>query len=396
MVQLSNKVLNLKESATLKMSALANKLKSEGVDIINLSLGEPDFNTPDYIKEAAILALKNNYTHYSPVPGFEDLREAICHKLKRDNRLSYEPNQIVVSTGAKQSIMNIILALINDGDEVVLPTPYWVSYKDMALFAGATINEIQTNIEDDFKMTSDNLRNSLSPESKLLIFSNPCNPSGSVYTLEELKNLAEVFKEFPDLVVVSDEIYEHINYQNEHTSLAEFSSVKEQVITVNGFSKGFAMTGWRLGYIAAPLEIAKACSKIQSQFTSGANSIAQKAAIAALLKDPVSTKTMKDEFLKRKKFFASELAKIPGFKVNDPQGAFYLFPDISEFFGKKIKGHQISSATDFSTLLLEEAYVACTPGEPFGNPNNIRFSYAASMEELKKAADNIKLLITNC
>ena len=391
MNQLSERILNMATSATLAMAAKARELKAEGKDIIGLSLGEPDFNTPDFIKDAAKEAIDQNYNSYSPVDGYADLKEAVIQKFKRDNNLTYKPNQIVVSTGAKQSLANVALALINPGDEVILPAPYWVSYSDIVKIAEGVPVEVPTSIENDFKMTASQLEAAITPKTKMLWYSSPCNPSGSVYNKQELEAIAAVLRKHPQIIVVSDEIYEHINFTSEgHTSIAGIDGMYDRTVTVNGVSKAFAMTGWRIGYIGAPEWIAKACNKMQGQITSGANSIAQRATIAAL-KAPVSKiQYMIDEFHKRRDLILNLLGEIDGFKLNVPEGAFYVFPDISSFFGKTIKGKKIENASDFSIFLLEEANVATVTGEAFGDADCIRISYAASNEEIKEAVKRIK------
>ena len=387
----AKRVKELSESQTLLMASKSRELKAQGKDIINLSLGEPDFNTPDYISQAAHQAIDDHVTYYPPVNGFEELRKIICEKLKRDNNLSYSPDEIVVSTGAKQSLMNVFLGLVNPGDEVLLPTPYWVSYYAMCEFSGAKIKKLKTDVESGFKMTPDRLRKKLSSRTRLLVFSSPCNPSGSAYSREELKALAEVIKDYPGLYVVSDEIYELIRYKGTHTSMAEFSEIKEQVITVNGVSKGFAMTGWRIGYIAAEKHVAKAAAKIQGQFTSGANTIAQMAAAAALKNSPEKVNYMVKAFAERRELMLSLLDDIPGIKSNNPEGAFYVFPDVSKYFGRDTEnGTCIAHSTDLCMYLLEEAEVATVPGEAFGDENCIRLSYAASENEIKEALRRIK------
>ncbi len=390
MGKIAKRILEMEESATLKMANLAWELKDQGKDIISLSLGEPDFDTPDFIKKSAIKAIENNVTHYPPVPGFKDLKKAICEKFKRDNNLDYRPEQIVVSTGAKHSLMNLCLALVNPGEEVVLPAPYWVSYMAMVKFAQGTPVVITTDITTDFKITPKKLEEALTQKSKLFIFSNPCNPSGSVYTRKELEELAEVFSHYPDCYIVSDEIYELINFSDSQFSLGNVDSIKERVITVNGVAKGFAMTGWRIGYIGAPLEVAKACTKLQGQFTSGANSIAQMATIAAVQADPKELEKMKITFLERRDLIIEKLKQVPGLKVNEPMGAFYVFPDVSSFFGKSYKEQKIHNADDLCMFLLSDALVATTAGDAFGCPKNIRISYANSKEQIITAVERIK------
>lgn len=387
---ISKRVQNLGESATIRMAQIAADLKAQGKDVISLSLGEPDFATPDYIKDAAKKAIDENFSYYPPVPGYPELREAICKKLKRDNGIEYTPNQVVVSTGAKHSIMNIVMSMVDAGDEVILPAPYWVSYIEMVKFAEGNPVVVDSDIKSDFKITAEQLEKAITNKTKLFIFSNPCNPSGTVYTKDELKKLADVFAKHPHVYIVSDEIYEYITFDTPNVSMASFENIKDRVITVNGLSKGYAMTGWRLGYIAAPLEIAKACGKIQGQFTSGANSIAQRAAITALLEGPERVKYMRDKFLERRDMFYSLLSDVPGLKVNKPQGAFYLLPDVSEIFGKDINGMTIKDSDDVCAYLLESQMVATTPGSAFGQPNCIRLSYANSDEQLKEAARRIK------
>ncbi|MGS2763190.1 pyridoxal phosphate-dependent aminotransferase [Sinomicrobium sp. M5D2P9] len=388
--KLSERILNMSTSATLAMAAKARELRAEGKDIIGLSLGEPDFNTPDFIKEAAIQAINDNYNSYSPVDGYADLKDAIITKFKRDNNLTYKPDQIVVSTGAKQSLANIALVMINPGDEVILPAPYWVSYSDIVKIAEGVPVEVPTSIENDFKMTPEQLEAAITPKTKMLWYSSPCNPSGSVYSKEELEALAEVLRRHPQIYVVSDEIYEHINFAGGHVSIATIDGMYDRTITVNGVSKAFAMTGWRIGYIGAPSWVARACNKMQGQITSGANCIAQRATITALEAPVSKIQYMIDEFHKRRDLVLQLLSEIDGFQVNVPEGAFYVFPNISAFFGKTLKGKMIENASDFSLYLLEEANVATVTGEAFGNPNCIRISYAASEEELREALKRIK------
>ena len=391
---LSERVNNLSESATIAMARKSRELKAQGIDVISLSLGEPDFNTPDFIKEAAKEGIDQNYSKYMAVNGYEDLRTAICDKFKRDNDVSYNINQIVVSTGAKQSIANVALSLINPGDEVIIPAPYWVSYEEIFKMAGAVIVPIETTIENDFKITAEQLKNAINEKTKLMIYSSPCNPSGSVYSKEELRSLADVLVQYSSVVVVSDEIYEHINFTDSYFSMAAFDDMYQQVVTVNGVSKSFAMTGWRLGYIGAPEWIAKACTKIQGQFTSGASSISQRAALAAVSYSPKVILPMKEAFLERRNFMLKDLRNIKGIKINEPKGAFYLFPDVSELFGQHFDGKTINNADDLCLFLLEEAKVALVTGNAFGSPNCIRISYAASMEQLKEAVYRIKSAIS--
>jgi len=390
MNQLSDRINNLSTSATLAMAAKARELRAEGKDIIGLSLGEPDFNTPDFIKKAAIEAVNQNYNSYTPVDGYVELKEAIINKFKRDNNLNYTLPQIVVSTGAKQSLANVASVMLNAGDEVILPCPYWVSYSDIVKLCDGVPVEVQTSIENDFKMTADQLEAAITPKTKMIWYSSPCNPSGSVYSKDELRALADVLQKHPNIYVVSDEIYEHINFKGGHFSMAQFEDMKDKTVTVNGVSKAFAMTGWRIGYIGAPDWIARACNKMQGQITSGANCIAQRAVITALEADPSSVQYMVDEFKERRKLILNLLSKIDGFKTNEPEGAFYVFPDISDYFGKTIKGKTINNASDFSLFLLEEALVATVTGDAFGNPNCIRISYAASQDDIKEAVRRIK------
>lgn len=390
MALLSERVLNMATSATLAMAAKARQLRNEGKNIIGLSLGEPDFNTPDFIKEAAIQAINDNYNSYTPVDGYAELKEAIIHKFKRDNQLTYEPSQIVVSTGAKQSLANIAMVMLNEGDEVILPAPFWVSYSDIVKLAEGVPVPVTTSIESDFKITPTQLEAAITPKTKMIWFSSPCNPSGSVYSEDELKALAVVLEKHPKIYVVSDEIYEHINFSSEHYSIARIPSMYNRTITVNGVSKAFAMTGWRIGYIGAPAEIARACNKIQGQVTSGANCIAQRATITALEASKDKIQHMLDEFLKRRDIVLELLNEIEGFNINVPEGAFYVFPDISYFFGKTLRGKTINNATDFSLYLLDEALVATVTGDAFGSPNCIRISYAASEEALRTAIKQIK------
>ncbi|WBU90032.1 pyridoxal phosphate-dependent aminotransferase [Cellulophaga omnivescoria] len=390
---LSNRITNMSTSATLAMAAKARELRNAGKDIIGLSLGEPDFNIPDFIKDAAKQAIDDNYSSYSPVDGYADLKQAIANKFKRDNNLTYGLNQIVVSTGAKQSLANIAMCMLNKGDEVILPAPYWVSYSDIVKLAEGTPVEVATSIDTDFKMTPAQLEAAITPNTKMMWFSSPCNPSGSVYSKEELEGLAEVLKKHPNIYVVSDEIYEHINFRGGHVSIAGIDGMYDRTITVNGVSKAFAMTGWRIGFIGAPEFIAKACTKFQGQNTSGANAIAQRATIAALEAPVSKIQFMIDEFHKRRDLVLELLGEIEGFKLNVPEGAFYVFPDISAFFGKTLNGTTINNASDLSMYLLENANVATVTGEAFGNPNCIRISYAASEKELREAISRIKAVL---
>ena len=387
---LSDRINNMSTSATLAMAAKARELRNQGKDIIGLSLGEPDFNIPDFIKDAAKRAIDENYSSYSPVDGYADLKKAISHKFKRDNDLDYGIDQIVVSTGAKQSLANVAMCMLNKGDEVILPAPYWVSYSDIVKLAEGIPVEVPTSITTDFKMTPAQLEAAITPRTKMLWFSSPCNPSGSVYSLAELKGLAEVLKKYPDIYIVSDEIYEHINFRGGHVSIAGIDGMYERTITVNGVSKAFAMTGWRIGYIGAAPGIAKACTKFQGQMTSGANAIAQRSVITALEAPVEKIQFMIDKFHERRDLILKLLGEIEGFNLNVPEGAFYVFPDISHFFGKSLNGTIIQNASDFALYLLEQANVATVTGEAFGNPNCIRISYAASEEQLREAVKRIK------
>ena len=386
----SERVQKMEISATLAMAAKARELKNEGKDIIGLSLGEPDFTIPEFIKESAKQAIDENYNSYSPVDGYADLKQAIALKFKRDNGLTYGLDQIVVSTGAKQSLYNVAMAIINPGDEVILPAPYWVSYRDIVKLADGVPVEVKTTIDADFKMTPEQLRAAITDKTRMLWFSSPCNPSGSFYHQSELEALAEVLQDHPNIIVVSDEIYEHINFSKEsHASIASIPSLYDRVVTVNGVSKAFAMTGWRIGYIGAPAWIAKACNKLQGQVTSGANAIAQRAVITALEAPVSKIDYMIEAFHQRRDLVLKLLGSIPGFKLNVPEGAFYVFPDISEYFGKTLRGKTINNASDFSLYLLEEAGVATVTGEAFGDSNCIRISYAASEDSLKEAIRRI-------
>lgn len=387
---LSERINNLAVSQTLAMAALARELKAQGKDVISLSLGEPDFHTPDFIKEAAKKAIDDNWSSYPPVDGYGDLKEAISKKFKRDNNLIYSPSQIVVSTGAKQALYNIAQVMLNDGDEVILPAPFWVSYFEIIKLSGGVPIEVPTSVESHFKITPQQLEKAITPKTKMIWFSSPCNPSGSVYTKTELEALAEVLKKHPNIYVVSDEIYEHITYSGKNSSIGAIPGMENNTITVNGVAKAFAMTGWRIGYIGAPEFIAKACTKIQGQVTSGANSIAQRATIAAVEADPSAVQYMVDAFKNRRELVYNLLSEIPDFKLTMPEGAFYFFPDVSAYFGKTIKGKEIKNATDFAMFLLAEANVATVTGEAFGNPDCIRLSYATSEELLKEAISRIK------
>jgi len=392
MTTLAKRINYLAESETLAMSRKSRELRAEGHDVINLSLGEPDFNTPDYIKNAAKEAIDQNFTFYPPVPGYEDLRKAICTKLKRDNNLSYEPSQIVVSTGAKQSIANVVLSLVDPGDEVLVPSPYWVSYKEIIKVAEGKAVFIPARIENEFKVKPEQIEAAIGPKTKLIMFSSPCNPTGSVYTKDELEGIAKVLAKYPGIFILADEIYEHINFVGKHESIAQFDFIRDRVILVNGVSKAFAMTGWRIGYIAAPVEIAKACDKLQGQFTSGACSIAQKAALMAEITPPdtVEIREMQKAFLERRDLMLRLLAEIPGVKLNHPDGAFYIFPDISYYFGKTDGTVKVNNANDLCMYLLNKVFVALVPGDAFGDPNCMRFSYATSKENLTEAVRRIK------
>ncbi|WP_298351841.1 pyridoxal phosphate-dependent aminotransferase [uncultured Dokdonia sp.] len=394
MKNLSTRVTNMATSATLAMAAKARELRAEGKDIIGLSLGEPDFNTPDFIKDAAIQAVNDNYNSYTPVDGYVELKEAIITKFKRDNNLDYTLPQIVVSTGAKQSLANIALVCLDPGDEVILPCPYWVSYSDIVKIAEGVPVEVKTSIDTDFKMTPEQLEAAITPKTKMLWYSSPCNPSGSIYSKEELRALADVLAKHPQIIVVSDEIYEHINYVGDHASMAQFPDMYDRTVTVNGVSKAFAMTGWRVGYIGGPEYIARACNKMQGQITSGTNCIAQRAVITALEAPVSKVQYMIDEFKSRRTLILDLLNDIEGFKCNEPEGAFYVFPNISHYFGKTLGGQKIENATDFSLYLLEAANVATVTGEAFGNPDCIRISYAASVDNIKDAMKQIKSAVS--
>lgn len=389
-MQLSSLLDRFNEPETLKMAKLGRELRAKGVDVIDLSLGEPDFDTPQHIKDAAIKAIQDNWSHYTPVPGFLDLREAVCTKLKRDNNLDYKPENIVTSTGAKQSLANAILALVDDGDEVIIPTPYWVTYSELVKIARGKVVEIRTSVENSFKTTPEQLEAAITDRSKVFMFSSPCNPSGAVYSKKELEDLAVVFRKYPNIVILADEIYEYINFVGKHESIAQFEDLKDRVVLINGLSKGFAMTGWRLGYIAANTTIAKACEKIQGQFTSGASSITQKAAVAALTGDLRPSKEMTEEFTRRRTKTLELVKTIPGFKCFEPEGAFYVFPDVSYYYGKSNGTETIRNASDFSMYILNTAHVSCVMGDAFGEPNCVRFSFANSMPNIEKAWVRIK------
>lgn len=389
MQALSERIKSLSESATIAMSRKSRELSAQGVDVINLSLGEPDFDTPDFIKEAANKAIAENYTKYMPVPGYLELREAISNKFKRDNNLDYAPHQIVVSTGAKQSIANVVMALIDSGDEVLLPAPFWVTYHEIVKMAEGTPKTVATSIENDFKLTPEQLEAAITPETKLMIFSSPCNPSGSVYSLEELEGIAAVLRKNPQVFVIADEIYEYITFVGKHQSLATLEGMKDRVVTVNGVSKGFAMTGWRVGYIGAPDWIAAACTKMQGQFTSGTCSIGQKAAQAAMEADPSTIGYMREAFLERRDLILQLLGEVDGLKCNVPEGAFYVLPDVSSFFGRQHGEEVIKDANDLAMYLLNEAHVATVTGAAFGSPETIRISYACSEDDIREAVRRI-------
>jgi aspartate aminotransferase len=387
---LSIRITALSPSETFAMSQKSNDLKAQGIDVINLSVGEPDFNTPDHIKEAAKKAIDDNFTFYSPVPGYLDLRKAICEKLERENNLDFTPDQIVCSNGAKQSICNVILTLINKGDEVIIPAPYWVSYPEMVKLAEGKSVFIAADIEQNFKITAEQLEKAITPKTKALILCSPSNPTGSVYTKEELEKLADVLAVHPQIFVISDEIYEHINYIGKHESIAQFENIRQRVIITNGVSKAYAMTGWRIGWIAAPKWLASACNTLQGQYTSGPSSISQKAALAAYTGDQTCVETMRQAFQRRKNLIVNLLDNIPGLKVNDPMGAFYIFPQCDSYFGKSHNGKIIKNAFDLAMYLLEEGHVACVGGAAFGAPTCIRLSYATSEENIAKAINRIK------
>ena len=392
---LSRRINNLSESQTIKMAKLGRELSAKGIDVINLSFGEPDFFTPEAVKEAAKKAIDENYSYYTPVSGYPDLRKAVAEKLKRENELEYTFDQIVVSTGAKQSLSNAILCLINPGDEVIVPTPYWVSYSEMIKLAEGESVFIHATVENDFKITADQLEAAITPKTKMFMFSSPCNPTGSVYSHAELASLVEVFERYPNIMILSDEIYEHINFVDKHYSIAAFPSVKDRVILINGFSKAYAMTGWRVGYMAASKEIAAACDKLQGQITSGTSSISQRAALAAYEEGLASVNEMKEAFRKRRTIVYDLLKEIPGIKVNLPDGAFYFFPEVKSYFGKNHNGTVINNAEELCLYLLNEAHVSTVTGEAFGNDNCIRISYAASEEQLKEAMARIAKALAN-
>ncbi|MBQ2488941.1 MAG: pyridoxal phosphate-dependent aminotransferase [Bacteroidales bacterium] len=390
---LSDRILQMAASETLAMTQAARDLKAQGKDVISLSIGEPDFNTPETIKEAAKKAIDDNFSHYPPVPGYADLKEAVCKKFKRDNNLDFTPDQIIVSTGAKQSIYQVVQCLVNPGDEVVIPTPYWVSYREIVKVAGGECVYVKTAIENDFKVTAEQLEKAITPKTKLIMFSSPSNPTGMLYSKEELRKIADMLQKHPQVYVMADEIYEHINFVGKHESLAQFPEIKERVITINGVAKGYAMTGWRIGFIAAPLFIAKACNKLQGQITSATCSIAQKATVRAMELDPATDKDiiwMREQFKERRDLVYKLLCEIPGLKVRLPQGAFYFFPEVSSYFGKSYGEYSIKNSTDLCMYLLHEANVATVMGSAFGDDNCIRLSYATSKETLIEAIRRIK------
>jgi aspartate aminotransferase len=389
-MKLSSRLERFNEPETLKMAKLGRELRSKGVDVIDLSLGEPDFDTPLHIKEAAKKAVDENWSHYPPVAGYPDLRQAVCAKLKRDNNLDYSPENIIVSTGAKQSLANAVLAVVDAGDEVVIPTPYWVTYSEIVKLGEGAVKLVRTSIENKYKITPAELNNALSAKTKLFIFSSPCNPSGSVYTKEELEALVKVFLKFPDVFIISDEIYEYINFVGKHESIAQFEDIRERVIIINGLSKGFAMTGYRLGYIAASADVAKACEKLQGQFTSGANAVTQRAAITALTGDLKPTHDMNTEFGRRRERILALLKELPGVVCAEPDGAFYVFPVMKHYFGKSIDGRKISDADDLCMYLLNTAHVSTVTGRAFGEPDCIRISFANSMEKIEEGMKRIK------
>jgi aspartate aminotransferase len=389
-MQFSSLLNKFNEPETLKMAKLGRELRAKGLDIVDLSLGEPDFDTPDHIKEAGIKAINDNYSHYTPVAGFLDLREAICSKFKRDNNLDYKPENIIVSTGAKQSIANLVLALVERGDEVIIPTPYWVTYSEIVRLAGGTVKFVNTTLQNDYKITPAELESAITDRTKLFMFSSPCNPTGAVYSKQELQALAEVFSKHPQVFIMSDEIYEYINYIGGHESIAQFNELKDRVGIINGLSKGFAMTGYRLGYLAANPDVIKACEKLQGQFTSGPNAVAQRAAITALTSSLETTYAMVEQFEKRRKRALELIKEIPGFECAEPDGAFYIFPKVNKLFGKTFQGELITNADDLSMYLLNHAHVSTVTGKAFGEPNCIRLSFANSMDNIEKGFARIK------
>ncbi len=387
---LSSLLNRFSEPETLKMAKLGRELRASGVDVIDLSLGEPDFDTPQHIKDAAIKAINDNWSHYTPVAGFADLREAVCTKLKRDNNLDYKPENIITSTGAKQSLANAILALVDEDDEVIIPTPYWVTYSELVKIARGKVVEIRSTVEDGFKVSPAQVEAAITPRSKVFMFSSPCNPSGAVYSKDELEALANLFKKYPSITILSDEIYEYINFEGKHESIAQFTDIKDQVVVINGLSKGFAMTGWRLGYTASNVELAKGMEKLQGQFTSGTCSITQKAAVAALVGDLKPSIAMTEEFTRRRTKTLELVNNMPGFKCFAPQGAFYVFPDVSSYYGKSDGTQTIANAADFSMYLLNTAHVSSVMGDAFGEPNCVRFSFANNMANIEKAWARIR------
>ena len=389
-MQLSSILTRFSEPETLKMAKLGRELRANGIDVIDLSLGEPDFDTPAHIKEAAKKAIDDNWSHYTPVPGYLDLREAICSKFKRDNQLVYKPENIVASTGAKQSLANVILALVDEGDEVIIPTPYWVTYSELVKIARGKVVEVHTSLESGFKITPSQLEAAITPKTKVFLFSSPCNPSGAVYSRAELEALAVVFRKHPGIFIMSDEIYEYINFVGKHESIARMEDLKDRIIVINGLSKGFAMTGWRLGYIAAPVDIAKACEKLQGQFTSGTNSVTQKAAVIALTADLKPSFEMVEEFARRRKRTMELVNSVPNIKCFEPEGAFYIFPDVSAYFGKTDGTTTVNNASDFCMYLLNTAHVSSVMGDAFGEPRCVRFSFANSMQNIERAWARIK------
>ena len=392
---LSNRVQKLAESETLAMARMGNELKEKGVNVINMSLGEPDFATPDFVKVAAKEAIDKNFSYYTPVPGYKDLQEAISAKFKRDNNLNYKPSQIVVSTGAKQSIINVVMATINPGDEVILPAPYWVSYSEMIQLNDGVVVQLDTDYKSDFKISPSQLEKAITPKTKMFLFSNPSNPTGSMYTEKEIRELAEVFKKYPHVLIVSDEIYEHITFEEKMFSIGSIPELQNRTVTINGVSKGFAMTGWRLGYLGAPEDVAKACVKIQGQFTSGASSISQRAALAAVKADPSVVAEMQAAFKKRRNLLLSLFREVPHVHCNNPGGAFYLFPEVSYYFGKRHGDTVIKDAKDLCLYLLNVGHVALTPGGAFGAPKYIRLSYATSEDQITEAVKRIKEALSN-
>ncbi len=384
-MQLSSLLDRFAEPETLKMAKLGRELRAKGIDVIDLSLGEPDFDTPQHIKDAAIKAINDNFSHYTPVSGYPDLREAVCTKLKRDNNLDYKPENIIASTGAKQSLANAILALVDEGEEVIIPTPYWVTYSELVKIARGKVVEVHTSLESGFKITPAQLEAAITPKTKVFMFSSPCNPSGAVYSKEELAGLVAVFEKYPNIIILADEIYEYINFLGAHESIAQFESIKPRVVLINGLSKGFAMTGWRLGYIAADVAIVKACEKLQGQFTSGTCSITQKAGVVALTTDLKPSFEMTEEFTRRRARTLELATAIPGIKCFEPEGAFYIFPDVSSYYGKKVGDEVIKNAADFSMYLLNTAHVSSVMGDAFGQPNCVRFSFANNMANIEKA-----------